>query len=133
MRSLSFSVFLLCLISSSASVQGKELSNHLIHKIIENHEHCVRAFEGDKIFINPDKIVFSETGLFLNLNGTELSWIPLLQSDARGCFLMKNDFGEIEAMAKKKTKGPCGNCGQDTDKNGFCTNQDCWFYGLRVL
>ena len=109
--------------------------HHLIHKVVENHEYCVSAFDGDKIFIRPENIAPTSQGLFINLNGSELSPLPLLQFNRHGHFIEGSFMRGIELAAAKKeqTKGPCPNCDVNTDKNGVCKNAICFFYGIRVL
>ena len=54
--------------SFSHAKQAKEdfmteiTKNHLIYKIIENHEYCVAAFDGNKIFIYPESIISTDNG-----------------------------------------------------------------------
>ena len=109
--------------------------HHLIHKIVENHGYCVSAFDGDKIFIRPENIVPTHQGLFINLNGSEFSPLPLLQFNRNGHFI-EGSFShgiELAAAKKEKTKGPCPNCDVKTDGNGVCQNPECFFYKFKVL
>jgi len=126
--------FLGAVVSLHAEIIPLETAeHHLIHKIVENHRYCVAAFDGDKIFIRPESIVSTNRGLFINLNGSQLHLLPLLQFDKHGHFIQGSLMQDIELAAAKKgdTKGPCPNCDINTDKNGVCKNPECFFYGLR--
>ncbi len=113
----------------------KTEEHHLIHKVIENHGYCVSAFDGDKIFIRPENIVSTSQGLFINLNGSEFSPLPLLQFNRNGHFIERSLIcgTELAAAKKEDSKGPCPNCDVKTDKHGVCRNIKCFFYGLKVL
>ena len=128
--------FLGAISSLHAETVPVEISeHHLIHKIVENQRYCVSAFDGDKIFIRPENIVPTNHGLFINLNGSEFSPLPLLQFNANGHFIEGSFMLGIELAAAKKeeTKRPCPNCNVNTGKYGHCKNPQCEFYGLRVL
>lgn len=132
LRSLS-----LGLIAATLSLEGYKASsdlseNHLLHKIIENQRYCVHDFDGDKIFIRADKLIATNQGLFLDLNGKEFSLLPIVHSNSSGSFLLRGPADQLQMEGKKKTKGPCGNCYADTDEKGICQNKECWFYGLKV-
>jgi hypothetical protein len=135
-----FSLVIPVLLGTSIVLQAEmgpiqTTEHHLIHKVIENHQYCVSAFEGDRIFIRPENIVPTNQGLFVNLNGSEFCPLPLLQFNKNGHFIEGSFLQEIELVAAKKeaTKGPCPNCGVNTGKYGHCKNEACEFYGLRVL
>ena len=134
--SLVIPVFLGAIGSLRAEMVPIEIAeHHLIHKVVENHRYCVSAFDGDKIFIRPENIVSTSQGLFINLNGSEFSPLPLLQFNRNGHFIEGCFMNGIELTAAKKeeTKGPCPNCNVNTSKYGLCKNPGCEFYGLRVL
>lgn len=118
---------------SANEIYTETASHHLIHKVIENREYCVAAFEGDKIFINPENIVSTSEGLFINLDGTEMARLPLLQFSKRGHFIEGSFMLVRELMKKEESKGPCPECHQPTGRYGHCKNELCDFYGLRVL
>ena len=132
---------LLVFLGTSFSLQAETVplettEHHLIHKVIQNQQYCVSAFEGDKIFIRPEKIISTDQGLFINLNGSEYYPLPLLQFNKKGHFLEGSFAHGLELMTvnkKEETKGPCPNCEVNTNKYGICKNQACHFYGLRVL
>lgn len=103
--------------------------DHLIHKVIQNQNFCVSAFNGDKIFIRPENIVSTTQGLFIKLNGDEYYPMPLLQFNRNGHF-MQGSFTqgiELAAARKEETKGPCPECGINTNKYGICKNNLCFF------
>ncbi len=108
---------------------------HLLYKIVENQEYCVSNFDGDKIFIRPENIVPAAQGLCINLNGSELCLLPLLQFSKQGHFVQASFLQDIVLAAAKKeaTKGPCPECEVNTDKTGICMNKVCPFYRFRVL
>ncbi len=98
-----------CLQAETAPLQSEECN--LLHKIVENQEYCVSSFDGDKIFMRPENIVPTAQGLCINLNGSELCPLPLLQFSKQGHFVQANFLqGIVLAAAKKATKGPCPNC-----------------------
>jgi|GEM_PF-2530501 hypothetical protein len=135
--SLLIPVFLGAISSLQAEMVPLETAeHHLIHKVVENHEYCVSAFDGDKIFIRPENIVPTNQGLFVNLNGSDYFPLPLLQFNRSGHFIEGSFIHGIEKLAtakKEETKGPCPNCNVNTGKYGHCKNPGCEFYGLRVL
>ena len=133
--SLLIPAFLAAICSLYAEAMPIETAeHHLIHKVIENHSYCVSAFDGDKIFIRPENIVSTSQGLFINLNGSECYPLPLLQFNKNGHFMQGSFIHGIELAAKKEeSKGPCPECGANTNKYGICKNSQCFFYGLRVL
>ena len=107
---------------------------HLMHKIFENQNYCVSAFDKDKIFIHPQSIISTDRGLFIDLNGNEFYPLPLLQFNKNGHFIQSNLMHETKlASTKEQTKGPCPNCDVNTGKYGHCKNIQCLFYGVRVL
>jgi hypothetical protein len=105
--------------AETAPIQLAE--HHLLRKIIENQQNCVSAFEGDKIFIQPENIVPTKHGLFVNLNGSEFYPLPLIQFDQNGHFIEGYFTREIElagSKVRRPSKGPCPACDVDTDSNG---------------
>jgi len=129
-------VLLGCVISLEAKKNPVQYSeHHLIDKILENHRYCVAAFEGNKIFIRPENIISTDQGLFINVNGAEFYQLPLLQFNKNGHFIEGTNIRDIDLKATKKeqTKGSCPNCGVNTDKYGYCRNEECFFCGFKVL
>lgn len=133
--SLMISAFLGAIGSLHAEAVDLEITeHHLIHKIVKNQDHCVSAFDGDKVFIRPENIVPTYKGLFVNLNGSDCFPLPLLQFNRNGHFIEGSFSGSIDLAAKKpQTQGPCPNCDVNTDGNGICKNPKCFFYKFKVL
>ena len=51
----------------------------LIDKIIQNEQFCVKKYEENKIYIKSQKIIVSDEGLFIDINGYEFYLLPNLQ------------------------------------------------------
>lgn len=107
----------------------------LIDKLMQNERNCVLKIEGDKIFLQADKIFTTNKGIFLDINGLEYCPLPLLQSNENGCFLQIDlkQGSDLLQLAGKKSKGDCPNCEFPTNSYGRCTNSRCHFYGVKVL
>ncbi|NGX53156.1 MAG: hypothetical protein KR126chlam5_01469 [Candidatus Anoxychlamydiales bacterium] len=137
-----FSLLILILLGNVISLKAEKVSmqyckHHLIDKIFENHNYCVAAFEGKKIFIRPENIISTNQGLFINLNGAEFYQLPLLKFNKNGHYIegkvIKDKNINLLAANKTQTKGPCPHCEKNTDKNGRCNNDECFLYGFIVL
>ena len=126
-----FLLFFLIILTGIFPFEQVQVEDHLMQKIKQNSHYCVHRFEEDKIFINPQNILLSEEGLFLDLNGHEYCALPFLQSNANGCFLSISPM--LGCQRKKESKGPCPNCNESTASDGKCWNSECFFYSFKVL
>ena len=117
-------MFLICLgftVSLRLEMVLTEIKeHHLMHKIIENKGYCVSFFDEDKIFIRPENIVSTNQGLFINLDGFEFHPLPLLQFSRQRHFIQGSFARGIE-LAATQSKGPCPECGVNTNKYGIGT------------
>lgn len=113
--------------------------HHLLYKILKNQEHCTLAFEGHKIFLRPENIVSVGEKLFLDVDGSELALLPLVQVDETGYFIWTSLTSDLVAKQRiggslvSKTRGPCPECEWPTDGHGVCHNRKCPFDGVQVI
>jgi hypothetical protein len=114
------------------SLKNEEPSpHHLLYQLQESASFCVKAYSGEKIFLNQENILFTKQGALLRLNEANLIALPLLQINRMGFFL-ETDWN-VAAAKKRKTKGQCPACFEDTDSKGVCRNSKCDFCGIKVL
>ncbi len=59
----------------------------VFRKILANDVACVRAYQEDKIYLQAERILPTEHGVYLDLNGRDYIVLPQLHSDAEGCFV----------------------------------------------
>lgn len=64
-----------------------EYHHALVEEIVAINETCIQGCVGDKIYLNPDYIVPTDQGLFLNLGDENHLLLPMLYSDASGCYI----------------------------------------------
>lgn len=124
-------IFFSSLFTSSLISEVELSEHHLLYQIKKNECFCVEKYIGDKIFLKPENVIFSEDGLLLNLNGSDLALLPLVQRNAQGIFLE----ADLSVFAKKPKPplGPCPACGVNTDGDGRCQNSVCPFHRMIVL
>ncbi len=110
-----FFVSLMMLFFSYSTLEAlpDETDDALIAEIVANDYSCVAGYSGEKIYLNPAKIVPSSQGLFLNLKDQEYVVLPMLYSDEYGCYITPT----IRAASK------CPNCGESYIAK--CTNPNC--------
>lgn len=105
-------------ISCFANMDVLEINDAALNEIIANGHACTDGVADDKIYINPDRIIPTREGLFLNVDGERFIPIPLLHSDSQGCY--------IKPIARIRVTKPCPHCGWEIVSGAFkCRNPDC--------
>lgn len=133
---LLFLTMVMSFFSHLSAVYQMEEGN-LIEKVLIHENYCVRCIQEDKIFLQPDKILITDKGIFLDVNGLEYYRLSQLQANEHGCYIQVSFFPthSMTELSKKKpkSKGECPNCFLPTDSEGRCINLVCAFCGYRVI
>lgn len=87
MKRFFVSLMMLFVSYSSLNALPGEPDDALIAEIVANDYSCVVGYSGEKIYLNPAKIIPSSQGLFLNLKDQEYVALPMLYSDESGCYI----------------------------------------------
>ena len=88
MKARLFFCFILAVCSTAFSKVAADQYNHaLMEEIVAIDETCIQGCVGDKIYLNPDKIIPTDQGLFLNLGDENHLLLPMIYSDASGCYI----------------------------------------------
>ena len=90
-----------------------EPNDALISEIIANENVCVRAYVDDKIYLDAEKIMLTQEGLFLSLDNRNSLHLPTLHSDQNGCYVQLAPSG----------LNRCSGC--DQPYLGWCKNPAC--------
>ena len=92
-----------------------EPNDALISEIIANENVCVRAYVDDKIYLDAEKIMLTQEGLFLSLDNRNSLHLPTLHSDKNGCY--------VQAAIDPSVLNKCHYCGNRYFV--YCTNSEC--------
>jgi hypothetical protein len=94
-----------------------ENNNNAISKILANGKSAIIADEGDRIYVDPEKLHTTAEGIFLELDNRQPVLLTTLHSDVSGCF--------VQYRSIKVTK-KCPLCGEERLSGAFkCPNPDC--------
>ena len=85
-------------------------SVHVVQKIKQNEQYCVKKYEQEKIFLNPENISITNEGLILRVNSYESIPIPFLQSNNEGCFISIKIEPKMNII-KERLPWSCDRCG----------------------
>ncbi len=96
-------------------IDANECHDALLDEIIAIDATCILGRIGEKVYLNPEKIIPSDQGLFLNLQNENYLPLQMIYSDENGCY--------ITPMLSMKTTNTCPNCGQEYTAR--CRNPDC--------
>ncbi|MBI3258490.1 MAG: hypothetical protein HYZ54_03275 [Ignavibacteriae bacterium] len=90
-----------------------EYYDALVEKIVATDPSCIQESIDDKIYLNPEKIIPTQQGLFLNLEGENYVTLPMIYSDEYGCYI----------TPVVKVFNNCRHCGREYFVT--CDNPDC--------
>ena len=128
MKSLILSVFLMLFTAISfANIDERDFTctGISLQQLIENKEGCVKEILGNKIYLKPDRLSFSETEILLSLSDTgEVASITQLCCDQIGIFINGEFQGdEYHCGYYYNVKTPCPGCG--VPYFSYCKNPNC--------
>ncbi len=110
---------LLALCSSVAF--ASEFDEAFISEIVSNEHVCVRAYDKDRIYLNPERIIPTQKGLFLALANEGYLPLPPLHLDQNGYYIQS-----VRASDSWSIYWTCPVCGT---VNGMmdnrCRNASC--------
>lgn len=89
--------------------------NHLVKSILQHMPEVIHSYQDGKLYLDPTRVVLGEKGIFLEAQWSSIA-LPILYSDACGCFLKICDIGILVS---------CANCGYEfeiTELVTFCPN-----------
>jgi hypothetical protein len=98
--------------------------NNELQEAIQANETVVDHYDEDKIYLNPDKLHPTPQGVYLNLNDQEFIFVPMLISDAQGCYVNANIAWDPDP------RSVCPGCGTRYIY-GDCGNSSCSEYQRR--
>lgn len=87
MKRFFVSIMMLFFSYGSLNAFPDEPDDALIAEIVANDYSCVLGYSEERIYLNPEKIIPSNQGLFLNLKDQEYVVLPMLYSDEYGCYI----------------------------------------------
>lgn len=96
-------------------ITAHEINDALLEEIAAIDQDCIRGCIDNKVYLNPEKIIPSDQGLFLNVQNEHYLHLPMIYSDEYGCY--------ITPMLSLRPSRDCPNCGQSYI--GRCRNPDC--------
>lgn len=112
------SILNLFVCSTCFSHESTETDDTLLNKILANQSKCVVSVIDNKIYVNPERIFPTEQGIFLNVNEGEYITIPILYSDAQGCY--------VQQIFDRSVTKACPFCGWERVSNAIkCKNPAC--------
>ncbi|GEM_PF-3554452 len=62
-------------------------NSQVIDEILANTKTCMVGCSEDKIYLNANRLIPTEQGLYLNLNDVDYVLLPTLNSDSNGCYV----------------------------------------------
>jgi len=123
--------FIAILLIQSSFLQAEQShpKEHSIDSLFENREYCVDKITDDKIYVKAENVFVTNEGIFVDVNGEDYLPIPMLHSDAFGCFL---PFQPSSGTQYLVSMGNCPYCHRPTNSRGRCINNRCDWFGRLV-
>ncbi len=110
-----FCAILLVCSSILINVTANEHQNTLVEAIIAMDKDCILGCVEDRVYLNPEKIIPSDRGLFLDVQNENYVPLPMIFSDESGCY--------IRPVFDTSIYNKCPGCGESYFIT--CKNSDC--------
>jgi len=109
---------LIAFLASSVGFAQAATENQVIDKILANEKTCVIGSFEDRIYLNTNRLLPTDQGLYLNLNDADYILLSTLNSDSNGCYVPCGS-------RVQPRRWQCPYCHLWWELGEECTNKEC--------